>query len=341
MLCTPVGGNTMRIGINGFGRVGRVFLRIALERGYDVAAVNDITDAATMAHLFAHDSTYGPLGREVSYSDDSLIVDGRKIRYTGEKDPKLLDWGGLGVDLVIESTGRFRSRELAAAHLAAGARKVLLSAPAKGPVDATVVMGINQSVYDPEQHDVVSNASCTTNCVAPMVDVLHRHFGLVHGFMTTIHGYTQDQQLLDGPHKDLRRARAAAVNIIPTSTGAAKSVGLVIPETAGLLDGIAVRVPVPTGSMVDLAAVLRRPASAAEVNAAFEAEAADRLHGYLKVTDLPMVSSDVVGDPASCVLDSALTQADGDLVKVFGWYDNEWGYTSRLADLAAYVGARL
>jgi glyceraldehyde 3-phosphate dehydrogenase len=242
---------------------------------------------------------------------------------------------------VIESTGRFRTREQAAAHLAAGARKVLISAPAKGPVDATVVMGVNQGTYDPARHEVISNASCTTNCVAPMIDVLHRHFGLAHGFMTTIHGYTNDQVLLDGPHKDLRRARAAALNIIPTSTGAAKSVGLVIPETTGLLDGIAVRVPVPTGSLVDLAAVLRRPATVAEVNAAFEADAADGLHGVLRVSDEPLVSSDIVGDPASCVLDSTLTQADGDLVKVFGWYDNEWGYTARLADLAEYVAARL
>ena len=245
------------------------------------------------------------------------------------------------MDLVIESTGKFRTRELAGAHLSAGAREVLLSAPGKGPVDATIVMGVNQQVYDPAAHDVVSNASCTTNCVAPMVDVLHRHFGLVRGFMTTIHGYTNDQNLLDGPHKDLRRARATALNIIPTSTGAAKSVGLVIPETAGLLDGIAVRVPVPTGSLVDLAAVLRRPATAAEVNDAFEQDAVGRLHGILRVTDAPMVSSDIVGDLASCVRDSALTQADADLVKVFGWYDNEWGYTARLADLAQYVGARL
>jgi len=331
----------MRIGINGFGRVGRVFLRIAMERDLEVVAVNDVTDAATLAHLFAHDSTYGRLRAEVEHTGDALIVDGRKIQITAQRDPAQLHWGELGVDVVIESTGRFRTRGQAAAHLEAGARKVLISAPAKGSVDATIVMGVNQETYDPAKHDVISNASCTTNCVAPMIDVLHRHFGLVHGFMTTIHGYTNDQVLLDGPHKDLRRARAAALNVIPTSTGAAKSVGLVIPETAGLLDGIAVRVPVPTGSLVDLAAVLRRPATAVEVNAAFEADAADRLRGVLRVTDRPMVSSDIVGDPASCVLDSLLTQADGDLVKVFGWYDNEWGYSARLADLAEYVAARL
>ena len=331
----------MRIGINGFGRVGRVFLRIALDRDLDVVAVNDISDSATMAHLFAHDSTYGRLRSEVTHTDDALIVDGRKIRFTAVEDPAELRWGELGVDVVIESTGRFRTREQAAAHLRAGARKVLMSAPGKGPVDATIVMGINQETYDPAAHDIVSNSSCTTNCVAPMVDVLHRHFGLVHGFMTTIHGYTGDQNLLDAPHEDLRRARAAAVNVIPTSTGAAKSVGLVIPETAGLLDGLAVRVPVPTGSLVDLAAVLRRPASASEINAAFEEDAGGRLRGYLRVTDLPMVSSDIIGDPASCVLDSTLTQADGELAKVFGWYDNEWGYSERLADLAEYVGAGL
>ena len=331
----------MRIAVNGFGRVGRVFTRIALERGLEVVAVNDVTDAGTLAHLLAHDSTYGRLGRRVEYTDDALIVDGRKIAVTAQRDPAHLPWGELGVEVVIESTGKFRTREQAAAHLDAGARKVLISAPAKGSVDATIVMGVNQDVYDPARHHVISNASCTTNCAAPMVDVLHRHFGLVQGFLTTIHGYTNDQQLLDGPHKDLRRARSAALNIIPTSTGAAKAVGLVIPQTAGLLDGLAVRVPVPTGSLVDLAAVLARPASVAEVNAAFEHDAAERLRGILRVTDQPMVSSDIVGDPASCVLDSSLTQTSGELVKVFGWYDNEWGYTERLADLAEYVGARL
>jgi glyceraldehyde 3-phosphate dehydrogenase len=331
----------MRIAVNGFGRVGRVFTRIALERGLEIAAVNDVADTATLAHLLAHDSTYGRLGRHVEHTRDALVVDGHKIAALAERDPAQLPWDALGVDLVIESSGKFRTREQAAAHLRAGARKVLISAPAKGPVDATIVMGVNQDTYDPATHAVVSNASCTTNCAAPMVDVLERHFGLVKGFLTTIHGYTNDQQLLDGPHKDLRRARAAALNIIPTSTGAAKAVGLVIPRTAGLLDGIAVRVPVPTGSVVDLAAVLARPVTAQEVNEAFEHDAADRLRGVLRVSDEPLVSSDIVGDPASCVLDGALTQAAGELVKIFGWYDNEWGYTERLADLAEYVGASM
>ncbi|HZP53922.1 type I glyceraldehyde-3-phosphate dehydrogenase [Actinocrinis sp.] len=331
----------MRIAVNGFGRVGRVFTRIALERGLEVVAVNDVTDAATLAHLLAHDSTYGRLRGRVEHADDALIVDGRKIAVFAQRDPEQLPWSQLGVDLVIESTGKFRTGPLAAAHLEAGARKVLISAPAKGAVDVTVVMGVNQDDYDPAHHHVISNASCTTNCAAPMVDVLHRHFGLVRGFLTTIHGYTNDQQLLDGPHKDLRRARAAALNVIPTSTGAAKAIGLVIPQTAGLLDGIAVRVPVPTGSLVDLAAVLARPATPAEINAAFAHDAEERLRGIVRVSDEPLVSTDIVGDPASCVLDGALTQSSGELVKVFGWYDNEWGYTERLADLAEYVGARL
>ena len=331
----------MRIAVNGFGRVGRVFTRIALERGLEVVAVNDVTDAATLAHLLAHDSTYGRLRAQVEHADDALIVDGRKIAVTAQRDPAQLPWRELGVDVVIESTGKFRTRAQAAAHLEAGARKVLISAPAKGAIDATVVMGVNQDVYDPDRHDVISNASCTTNCAAPMVDVLHRHFGVVKGFLTTIHGYTNDQQLLDGPHKDLRRARSAALNIIPTSTGAARAVGLVIPETAGRLDGLAVRVPVPTGSLVDLAAVLARPVTTAEINAAFEHDAGDALRGVLRVSQEPVVSSDIVGDPASCVLDCALTQASGELVKIFGWYDNEWGYSERLGDLAEYVGARL
>jgi glyceraldehyde 3-phosphate dehydrogenase len=331
----------MRIGINGFGRVGRVFLRIALERDLEVVAINDVTDAATLAHLLAFDSTYGRLRAEVEHTDDALIVNGRKIAVSAQRDPAALRWGEEGVDVVIESTGKFRTRAQAAGHLAAGARKVLISAPGKDAVDATIVMGVNQDTYDPAVHDVVSNASCTTNCLAPMADVLHRHFGLERAFMTTIHGYTNDQRLLDSPHKDLRRARSAALNIIPTSTGAAKAVGLVIPGIAGRLDGIAVRVPVPTGSLVDLAVMLGRRVGVQDVNDAFEADSLNRLAGILRVTRAPLVSSDLIGDPASCVFDAALTQADGDLVKVFGWYDNEWGYTARLADLAEYVGARL
>ena len=331
----------MRIGINGFGRIGRTFLRIALERGLDVVAVNDVADPATGAHLFVHDSTYGRLRTEASFDDDVLIVDGRKILMTTGPDPAAMSWGDLDADVVIESTGRFRTREQALGHVAAGARKVLMSAPAKGPVDATIVMGVNEADYNPRAHTVVSNASCTTNCAAPMVDVLHRHFGLERGFLTTVHAYTGDQRLLDAPHKDLRRARSAAGNIVPTSTGAAKAIGTVIPAVAGRLDGVALRVPVPTGSLVDFAAVLGRAAGVEQIHAAFAEEAAGRLTGILRVSHEPLVSSDIVGDPASCVLDAGLTQTAGDLVKVFGWYGNEWGYAARLADLAAYVGERL
>ncbi|MFJ8632433.1 type I glyceraldehyde-3-phosphate dehydrogenase [Streptomyces sp. NPDC093568] len=338
---------TVRVGINGFGRIGRNYLRCVLERAQEgigtaveVVAVNDVTSPAALAHLLSYDSTYGRLGRTVEHDDVSITVDGKRVGVTAEREPAALRWGDLGVDIVIESTGRFRTREQAGLHLKAGARKVLLSVPGKG-VDATVVMGVNESTYDPERDHVVSNASCTTNCVAPMVKVLHDSFGLVKGLMTTIHGYTNDQVVLDGPHKDLRRGRSAAVNIIPTSTGAARAVGLVLPELAGTLDGIAVRVPVEDGSLTDLSVVLRRPATADEVNAAFGEAAEGPLKGVLRVCDAPIVSRDVVGDPASCVLDAPLTQAHGELVKVFGWYDNEWGYTNRLLDLTEYVAARL
>ncbi|WP_326584492.1 type I glyceraldehyde-3-phosphate dehydrogenase [Streptomyces sp. NBC_00481] len=337
----------VRVGINGFGRIGRNYLRCVLERAQngtgtpvEVVAVNDLTSPATLAHLLQYDSTYGRLGRTVDHDDASLTVDGHRVAVTAERDPAKLAWGEYGVDVVIESTGRFRTREQAGAHLAAGARKVLLSVPGKG-VDATVVMGVNEGTYDPEQHHVVSNASCTTNCVAPMVKVLDEHFGLVKGLMTTIHGYTNDQVVLDGPHKDLRRGRSAAVNIIPTSTGAARAVGLVLPELSGTLDGIAVRVPVEDGSLTDLSVVLERPVTADEVNAAFREAADGPLKGVLRVSDAPIVSRDIVGDPASCVLDAPLTQAHGELVKIFGWYDNEWGYTNRLLDLTEYVAARL
>ncbi|MZF87805.1 type I glyceraldehyde-3-phosphate dehydrogenase [Streptomyces sp. SID5643] len=338
---------TVRVGINGFGRIGRTYLRCALERAespagtsIEVVAVNDLTSPEALAHLLAYDSTYGRLGRVVEHDDGSLTVDSHRVAVTAERDPGALAWGDLGVDVVIESTGRFRTREQAGLHLGAGARKVLLSVPGKG-VDATVVMGVNEGTYDPDRHHVVSNASCTTNCVAPMVKVLDQHFGLVKGLMTTIHGYTNDQVVLDGPHKDLRRGRSAAVNIIPTSTGAARAVGLVLPELSGTLDGIAVRVPVEDGSLTDLSVVLDRPVTADEVNAAFREAADGPLKGILRVSDAPIVSRDVVGDPASCVLDAPLTQAHGDLVKVFGWYDNEWGYTNRLLDLTEYVAARL
>ena len=338
---------SVRVGINGFGRIGRNYLRCALERAetrtgtaIEVVAVNDITSPEALAHLLTYDSTYGRLRRTVEHDDTSLTVDGHRIAVTAERDLAALSWGEHGVDVVIESTGRFRTRADAGRHLAAGARKVLLSVPGKD-VDATLVMGVNEGTYDPDQHHVVSNASCTTNCVAPMVKVLDEHFGLVKGLMTTIHGYTNDQVVLDGPHKDPRRGRTAAVNIIPTSTGAARAVGLVLPELAGTLDGIAVRVPVEDGSLTDLSVVLERPVTADEVNAAFREAADGPLKGILRVSDAPIVSRDVVGDPASCVLDAPLTQAHGDLVKVFGWYDNEWGYTNRLLDLTEYVVARL
>src|SRR5215475_212041 len=327
------------VGINGFGRVGRAFMRRALERDdLEVVAVNDVTDARTLAHLLEFDSTYGQLGRAVEYGPDSLIVDGRPVPVLSARDPAGINWGELGASTVIESTGKFRAREDAALHLKGGARKVLISAPGKG-ADLTVVVGVNDAAYDPQRHDIVSAASCTTNCVVPMAKVLNDSFGLVRGFMTTIHAYTGDQMLLDGPHKDLRRARSAAISIVPTSTGAARTAGTVLPELAGKLDGVAVRVPVEDGSLTDLAAVNSREITAGEVNAAFAAAAAGELAGVLRYSTDPLVSRDIIGDRASCVLDSPLTQASGDLVKVFGWYDNEWGYTARLADLAALVGS--
>ena len=330
-----------RVGINGFGRVGRAFLRRALERGdLEVVAINDVTDAATLAHLLEFDSTYGRLGQAVGYEPGSLTVAGQRVAVTSQRDPAAIDWGELGASVVVESTGKFRAREDAALHLKGGARKVLISAPGKG-ADLTVVVGVNHGEYDPQRHDVVSAASCTTNCVVPMAKVLHDSFGLVQGFMTTIHAYTGDQMLLDGPHKDLRRARSAAISIVPTSTGAARTAGVVIPELAGRLDGISVRVPVEDGSLTDLAAVLGRDVTAGEVNSAFAAAADAGLAGVLRYSTDALVSRDIIGDPASCVFDSDLTQAAGSLVKVFGWYDNEWGYTCRLADLAAIVGAQL
>jgi glyceraldehyde 3-phosphate dehydrogenase len=331
----------VRVGINGFGRVGRAFTRRALERDdLEVVAVNDLTDARTLAHLLEFDSTYGRLGRAVGSGPDSITVDGAPIAVLSHRDPAEIDWAGLGVGLVIESTGKFRAREDAALHLKSGARKVLISAPGKG-ADLTVVVGVNDGDYDPQRHDVISAASCTTNCVVPMVKVLHDSFGLVKGLMTTIHAYTSDQMLLDGPHKDLRRARSAAVSIVPTSTGAARTTGVVIPELAGRLDGVAVRVPVEDGSLTDLTAVLSRDVTAADVNGAFEQAAAGDLAHVLHYSTDALVSRDIIGQPASCVFDSGLTQAAGSLVKVFGWYDNEWGYTCRLVDLAALISSRL
>ncbi|GAA4039237.1 type I glyceraldehyde-3-phosphate dehydrogenase [Nonomuraea soli] len=323
----------MRIGINGFGRIGRAVLRRALVTDLEIVAINDITDTETLAHLLKHDSTYGTLPLPVSVSGPAITVAGREIAVTAERDPAGIDWRGYGVDLVIEATGRFRTREDAARHLKAGARRVLISAPGKS-VDATIVPGVNDAAFDPIRHEIVSLASCTTNCVAPMIKVMHENFGLVKGFMTTIHAYTGDQNLLDAPHKDLRRARSAAVNIVPTTTGAARMVGQVLPELAGRLDGVAIRVPVEDGSITDLTAVLSREVTAEEVNEAFEVAAESSLDGILRFSKAPLVSRDIVGDPASCVFDSALTQADGALVKVFGWYDNEWGYANRLVEMA-------
>jgi glyceraldehyde 3-phosphate dehydrogenase len=333
---------TTRIGINGFGRIGRSFLRsVAGDSDLVVAAVNDVTNTPTLAHLLRFDSTYGRFDREVACDQSSLIVDGQRIAITSEPDPAKLDWAAYGVDIVVESTGRLRARDDAAYHLKSGARKVLISAPAKGDVDATIVMGVNDETYDPQQHDVISNASCTTNCIAPMVKVLEESFGLVKGFMTTIHGYTNDQVILDAPHKDLHRARAGAVNIIPTSTGAARTTGLVIQAVAGKLDGLAVRVPVEDGSLTDLSAILAVPVTVDELNEAFRAAADGPLAGILRYCTDPIVSRDVIGDPASCIYDAGLTQANGELVKVFGWYDNEFGYTCRLIDLCRLVARHL
>jgi glyceraldehyde 3-phosphate dehydrogenase (phosphorylating) len=327
---------TLRVGINGLGRVGRAFLRIALDRGLEVVAANDIADARTLAHLLRFDSTYGPIGAEVTAGPDALTIDGRAIAVTAHRDPADIPWHEFGADVVIEATGKFRARDDALAHLKSGARKVLISAPGKG-VDATLVVGVNDRDYDPAHHDIVSVASCTTNCVAPMVKVLDDSFGLVKGFMTTIHAYTGDQALLDAPHKDLRRARSAAANIVPTTTGAARTVGEVLPRLRGRLDGVAVRVPVEDGSLTDLAAILARPVTPNEINDAFERAAAGELAGVLRYSTDPIVSRDIVGDSASCVFDALLTQTDAELVKIFGWYDNEWGYANRLADVAELV----
>ncbi|GHJ95751.1 MULTISPECIES: type I glyceraldehyde-3-phosphate dehydrogenase [Streptomyces] len=335
---------TIRVGINGFGRIGRNYFRALLEQGADieVVAVNDLGDTATTAHLLKYDTILGRLKAEVSHTADTITVDGHTIKVLSERNPSDIPWGELGVDIVIESTGIFTKREDAAKHLAGGAKKVLISAPAKDE-DITIVMGVNQDKYDPANHDVISNASCTTNCVAPMAKVLDENFGIVRGLMTTVHAYTNDQRILDFPHKDLRRARAAAENIIPTTTGAAKATALVLPQLKGKLDGIAMRVPVPTGSATDLVVTLDREVTRDEVNAAFKKAAEDGpLKGILFYTEDPIVSSDIVSDPASCTFDSSLTMVqDGNSVKILGWYDNEWGYSNRLVDLTTFVGDQL
>jgi len=331
---------TVRVGINGFGRIGRNFLRAAKGKDVEVVAVNDLTDNKTLAHLLKYDSTFGRLDGDVSYDDESITVGGQRVLASAQKDPAQLPWGDLGVDVVIESTGRFTKRDDAALHLKGGARKVIISAPAKDE-DVTIVMGVNHDKYDPASHDIISNASCTTNSVVPLAKVLLDTFGIEKGFMTTIHAYTNDQVILDFPHKDLRRARSAAVNTIPTSTGAAKAASLVIPELKGKLDGIALRVPVEDGSLTDLAVVLSRDATVEEINDAYKQAAEGPLQGIIRYSTDPIVSRDIVGDDASCIFDSPLTQANGNLAKVFGWYDNEWGYSSRLVDLTVLVGQQL
>jgi glyceraldehyde 3-phosphate dehydrogenase len=333
---------TVRVGINGFGRIGRNYFRALLASGADVevVGVNDLTDNKTLAHLLKYDSILGRLGQDVVAGDNEIIVGGRSIAALAERDPAALPWKDLGADVVIESTGHFTDATKARAHVDAGAKKVIISAPAKNE-DVTLVLGINDGQYDPAAHTVISMASCTTNCLAPMAKVLLEEFGIVRGLMTTIHAYTNDQVILDFPHKDLRRARAAATNIIPTTTGAAKAISLVIPELKGKLDGFAMRVPVPTGSATDLTVQLEREATKDEVNAAFRRAAEGSLKGFLEYTEDPIVSSDIVTSPASCTFDAQLTTVQGDQAKIVGWYDNEWGYSNRLVDLTTLVGSSL
>jgi glyceraldehyde 3-phosphate dehydrogenase len=333
---------TVRVGINGFGRIGRNFYRAARAAGADIeiVGVNDLTDNKTLAHLLKYDSILGRLDGEVTYSGDEISVDGKSFKALAERDPAALPWKELGADVVVESTGIFTDATKAKAHIDGGAKKVVISAPAKNE-DVTIVMGVNDGDYDAAKHHIISNASCTTNCLAPMAKVLNDVFGIEKGLMTTIHAYTQDQNLQDGPHKDLRRARAAAINIVPTSTGAAKAISLVIPALKGKLDGYALRVPVPTGSATDLTVTVGRETTVQEVNDALKAAAEGELKGFLKYTADEIVSSDIVTDPASCIFDSGLTKVIGNQVKVVGWYDNEWGYSNRLVDLVALVGADL
>jgi glyceraldehyde 3-phosphate dehydrogenase len=335
---------SVKIGINGFGRIGRNFFRAAKQAGkdWDFVAVNDITDPRTLAHLLKYDSVLGTFDADVAAAEDGIDVNGDLLRVLAVRDPAELPWKELGAQIVIESTGLFTKREDADKHIAAGAQKVIISAPAKGE-DVTVVLGVNDDRYDPASHNVISNASCTTNCVAPMAKVLDDAFGIERGFMTTIHAYTNDQNILDLPHKDLRRARAAALNIIPTSSGATKAIGLVLPQLDGKMDGMAMRVPVPDGSVTDLVVTLSREASVEEINAAFKAaaESGPLSGGRLVYTEDPIVSSDIVGSPASCTFDAASTMTKGNVAKIIGWYDNEWGYSSRLVDLVDIVAASL
>jgi glyceraldehyde 3-phosphate dehydrogenase len=329
---------TVRVGINGFGRIGRSFFRAALAAGADieVVAVNDLTDNASLAHLLKYDSILGRLGEKVSSTETDITVGEHNFKAFAERDPGALKWADLGADIVLESTGLFTDATKARVHVDNGAKKVVISAPAKNE-DVTVVMGVNHESYDPDAHTIISNASCTTNCLAPLAKVLDDEFGIVKGLMTTVHAYTQDQNLQDGPHKDLRRARAAALNVVPTSTGAAKAIGLVLPQLKGKLDGYALRVPIPTGSATDLTVELGRESTVEEVNAAFQAASEGSLKGYLTYTEDPIVSTDIVTDPASAIYDAGLTKVIGNQAKVVGWYDNEWGYSNRLIDLVAYV----
>ncbi len=325
----------IRIGINGFGRIGRLVARAIFERGssdFDLIATNDLTDAKTLAHLFKYDSVHGKFPGDVSVDGSDLIINGDRLKVLSERDPSNLPWGDLGCDVIVESTGIFRSREKAALHLEAGAKKVVISAPAKGEVDATVVLGVNDDVLTGSE-EVVSNASCTTNCLAPMVKVLDESFGVDRGYMTTIHAYTADQSIVDAPHSDLRRARSAAVNMIPTTTGAAKMVGIVLPHLNGKLDGYAVRVPTANGSLTDLSVMLKKEVSAEEINAAMKAAAEGALAGILEFSDEPLVSTDIIHNPHSCIFDSLITSTSGAMAKVVGWYDNEWGYSNRTVDL--------
>jgi glyceraldehyde 3-phosphate dehydrogenase len=332
---------TVKVGINGFGRIGRNFFRAAKRQGVDLdfVAVNDITDSKTLAHLLKYDSVLGTLDADVAVSDDGIRVDGDELKVLAERDPAALPWKELGAETVIESTGLFTDRESAQKHLEAGAQKVIVSAPAKGD-DITIVLGVNQDDYDPATHHVISNASCTTNCVVPMASVVEEAFGIDRALMTTCHAYTNDQNLLDLPHEDLRRARAAAINIVPASTGAAKATSLAIPKLKGKMDGMAFRVPVPVGSVTDLVCLLEREATVEEINEAFRTAAEGRLRGILKYTEDPLVSSDIVGDPHSCVFDALSTMAIGNMVKVIGWYDNEWGFSNRLVELTELVASK-
>lgn len=332
----------VKVGINGFGRIGRNFLRAALASNapIEIVAVNDLTSIDTLAHLIKYDSILGRLNQEVTFDDSSLTIGGKKIRVFAEKDPAALAWSSVGAEIVIESTGRFTKASDAARHLTGGAKKVVISAPATDE-DVTLVLGVNDSAYDPAKHKIISNASCTTNCLAPMAKVLNDNFGIVRGFMTTVHAYTNDQVILDFPHKDLRRARSAATNIIPTSTGAAKAIGLVLPELKGKLDGYALRVPVPTGSITDLTVELSKEVTAAEINAAMKKAAEGPLKGILRYTEDPIVSADIVTDPHSSIFDAGITKVIGNQAKVAAWYDNEWGYSNRLVDLMKFIGAKL